>query len=484
MIDARAAVDAGASRGRRHRARASCSARDVVATHGGAGARRPSRSRRGRTRRARRLRPRSPCRAAGIPTVHLTCHLGGKPAWNEAHRGFRAGRAAARHGGRRRGDGPVRARRRACATGARLGARGGGRLRLRGAAGARACRGRRRSTAHRRRSGTSPASRGKAFVDFQNDVTAADVDARRIAKASAPSSTSSATPRSAWRPTRARPRTCTGLAIMAALHRHARSRETGTTIFRPPYTPVAIGALRRASPRQGFPPDAPARPSHALGGASRAPCSSRPAPWLRAQYYPAAGRDATGWRPSTARSRRCAAASASATSRRSARSTSRAPTPATFLDRVYINTLLDARRRQGALRPDAARGRLRAWTTARPRGSAEDHFFMTTTTANAGQGDAASRILPSGAVAGARRADGLGHRAMGAVLDRRPALARRAAQPSSIATYDLSNEAFPLSRRAAQSRVGGGIPARLFRISFSGELAYELARAGALRRRR
>jgi sarcosine oxidase subunit alpha len=42
------------------------------------------------------------------------------------------------------------------------------------------------------------------------------------------------------------------------------------------------------------------------------------------------------------------------------------------------------------------------------------------------------------------------------------------------APHDLSNEAFPyLAARAVT--VGGGISARLFRISFSGELAYELA---------
>jgi methylglutamate dehydrogenase subunit C len=40
--------------------------------------------------------------------------------------------------------------------------------------------------------------------------------------------------------------------------------------------------------------------------------------------------------------------------------------------------------------------------------------------------------------------------------------------------HDISNEAFPyLAARAVT--VGGGTPARLFRISFSGELAYELA---------
>ncbi len=40
--------------------------------------------------------------------------------------------------------------------------------------------------------------------------------------------------------------------------------------------------------------------------------------------------------------------------------------------------------------------------------------------------------------------------------------------------HDLSNEAFPFLG-AAEITVGGGIPARLFRISFSGELAYEIA---------
>jgi sarcosine oxidase subunit alpha len=40
--------------------------------------------------------------------------------------------------------------------------------------------------------------------------------------------------------------------------------------------------------------------------------------------------------------------------------------------------------------------------------------------------------------------------------------------------HDLSNDAFPYLTARAVS-VGNGVPARLFRISFSGELAYELA---------
>ena len=39
--------------------------------------------------------------------------------------------------------------------------------------------------------------------------------------------------------------------------------------------------------------------------------------------------------------------------------------------------------------------------------------------------------------------------------------------------YDISNEAFPFMG-AGEISVCGGVPARLFRISFSGELAYEV----------
>ena len=55
-----------------------------------------------------------------------------------------------------------------------------------------------------------------------------------------------------------------------------------------------------------------------------------------------------------------------------------------------------------------------------------------------------------------------------------PQCARRAAQLVD-ATLRLSQRGLPLSRLRAKLTLCGGIPARLFRISFSGELAYELA---------
>ena len=90
-----------------------------------------------------------------------------------------------------------------------------------------------------------------------------------------------------------------------------------------------------------------------------------------------------------------------------------------------------------------------------------------------GAHDAASRILPSGAVALARRADGLGLRAVGAVLPSR-VRARATCCASSSTTSSMSADAaFP--HLAARELTVSGVPARLFRLSFSGELAYELA---------
>ena len=66
--------------------------------------------------------------------------------------------------------------------------------------------------------------------------------ARRCTKACARSSMSSASPPTAWRPTRARPPTCTGWP--SPPRRSARQiPEVGLTTFRAPYTPVTFGAI-------------------------------------------------------------------------------------------------------------------------------------------------------------------------------------------------------------------------------------------------
>ena len=107
------------------------------------------------------------------PAVHLTCHLGGKPAWNEALAAFVPGAvppgmhvAGAADGALTLAD--------CLADGVAAGAHGGGRVR----ASDRLARARR--TPRTSRCAITPLwhvkdSRGKAFVDFQNDVTANDI---------------------------------------------------------------------------------------------------------------------------------------------------------------------------------------------------------------------------------------------------------------------------------------------------------------------
>jgi sarcosine oxidase subunit alpha len=145
---------------------------------------------------------------------------------------------------------------------------------------------------------------------------------------------------------------------------------------------------------------------------------------------------------------------------------------AEFLERVYINawkTLPVGKARYGLmLREDGFV--MDDGTTSR---LGENHFLMTTTTANAGKVMqhlefchqvlwpeldvrmvSVSEQWAQAAIAGPRSRE-----VLRGVVD---------------APYDISNEAFPYLA-AREVTVGGGIPARLFRISFSGELAYELA---------
>ena len=243
-----------------------------------------------------------------------------------------------------------------------------------------------------------------------------------------------------------------GLGIMAELHGRSHPAD-GTTTFRPPYTPVAIGALARPPPRQGLPPDPPARRARLGRGAGRV---------LRRE--PATGCARNGSRgparptgsqscqprgeggPQRRRHLRCLDAGQD---RHPGRGRRRLPGP------PLHQHVLDAGRRPGALRPDAARGRVRASTTARHRASATTHYLMTTTTANAGKVMQHIEYCHAVAVAGPRRADRLGNRAMGAVRRRRAALARRCCAASSIAGTISPTRPSPTWRPASVTVVGG-----------------------------
>jgi sarcosine oxidase subunit alpha len=147
------------------------------------------------------------------------------------------------------------------------------------------------------------------------------------------------------------------------------------------------------------------------------------------------------------------------------------PDAAAFLDRLYINTfstLQVGRVRYGLmLREDGFA--FDDGTVSRIGG---DRFFITTTTANAGrvfqhmhfchqvlwpeldvQFTSATDQWAQFSVAGPHA-----RQALRAIVD---------------GQFDISNEAFPYMA-AAEMTVCRGVPARIYRISFSGELAYEI----------
>ena len=310
-------------------------------------------------------------------------------------------------------------------------------------------------------------SRARAWLDLQNDVTVKDVKQahregfRAVEHLKRYTTLGMATDqgRTANIPALAIMAECTGRTIP----------ETGTTIFRPPYTPVPIGALGGRARGRDFRPTR-LTPSHRWAEANGASFVEAGA-WLRAQWFARAGE--AGWRDSVDRevlTVRAAAGICDVTTL--GKIDVKGRDAGVFLDRVYANTmstLKPGRVRYGLmLREDGF-----AYDDGTAARLAEDHYVVTTTTANAAlvlrRMEFARQCLWPGldvglisttdawaqfAVAGPRARDLLAR-----VVD---------------SGHDLSNEAFPFMACGPVS-VGGGVPARLFRISFSGELAYEVA---------
>ncbi|UWQ19295.1 sarcosine oxidase subunit alpha family protein [Jannaschia sp. M317] len=259
-----------------------------------------------------------------------------------------------------------------------------------------------------------------------------------------------------------------GLAIMAELTGKTIA-QTGTTMFRPPYTPVPIAAFAGRSTRAQFRPTR-LTPSHQWAD-ERGAVFTEVGDWMRAQYFPQAGE--THWRQSVDRevtATRTGVGICDVTTL--GKIDLQGADAATFLNRVYANgfaKLAVGRVRYGVmLREDGIV--MDDGTAAR---LAEDHFIVTTTTANAASvyrhmefvaqclaPDLDVTLTPTTeawaqfAVAGPKARD----------------LLRRVVDD----TTDLSNDAFPFMA-CAPVTVCGGLRARLFRISFSGELAYEIA---------
>ncbi|WP_136440898.1 sarcosine oxidase subunit alpha family protein [Pacificoceanicola onchidii] len=259
-----------------------------------------------------------------------------------------------------------------------------------------------------------------------------------------------------------------GLAIMAELS-GKQIPQVGTTIFRPPYTPTAIGALAGRSRDEDFRPTRKT-PSHVWAeeqGAQFVEVGM----WLRAQYFPRPGE--THWRQSVDREvlqTRNSVGICDVTTL--GKIDVQGADAAAFLNKIYANgfaKLPVGKVRYGLmLREDGIA--MDDGTAAR---FAEDHFVVTTTTANAvpvyrHMEFVRQCLFPNMDVQLISTTEAWAQFSVAGPN------ARKLLQKVVDAEHDISNEAFPYMA-CGQITVANGLRARLFRISFSGELAYEIA---------
>jgi sarcosine oxidase subunit alpha len=306
----------------------------------------------------------------------------------------------------------------------------------------------------------------KSFVDFQNDVAATDISLaeregyRSIEHVKRYTTLGMATDQG-------KTANVNGLAILAELTGKSIP-ETGITSARPPYTPVAMGALAGHHRAKDFKPTR-LPPSYDWAKEQGA-VMVETGLWLRPQYFPRLGE--TDWLETVTREVKTTRSAAGICDVSTlGKIEIQGADAAAFLDRVYINTfsnLAVGRARYGLmLREDGYV--MDDGTTAR---FAPDRYFMTTTTANAVkvmqhleychqwhwpeldvQMTSATDQWAQYSVAGPKARELLAK-----VVD---------------APFDISNAAFPYMA-VAELTVCNGVKARLYRLSFSGELAYEI----------
>ncbi len=306
-------------------------------------------------------------------------------------------------------------------------------------------------------------TKGPAFVDFQHDVGVSDIDqAHREGYTSVE---------------HLKRYTTTGMATdqgklgnVNALARMAELRgqtipEVGTTSFRPPFTPVAIGALVGHTAGRHYQPTrlSPIHDWHVEGGAKLTQAGL----WMRAWYYPQSGEDLRSAYIREAAHVRSAVGMVDVSTL--GKIAVQGPDAAEFLNRIYVNgwkTLAIGRlrygvmlREDGIVLDDGATARLGA-----------NDYFMSTTTANAAKVLAfAEQLLQTS------WRDLKVH--VTSETDNWAAIAVAGPQARALLTKvvdgcDLSAAALP-NNHWTHAMIAG-VPLRIHRMSFSGELAYEV----------
>ena len=397
------------------------------------------------------------------PVVHLSCQRGGKPVWSEALQAFLAPEvgpglvmAGAASGHYRLSECFEDGARKASAVVEALG----------------------RPVASFERPAVGeeidpsftalwhvPGAKSKAFVDFQNDVHTRDLGLAvregfgHVEHAKRYTTGGMATDQGKLGNINA-------IGILAAM-RGMSPADVGTTTFRPFYTPVSFGALAGPSRDEHA---MPARRSPLHGWAARNGAVFIDAGlWYRSSWFPKAGEKI--WRESVDREVRNVRENAGLCDVSTlGKIEVFGADAAEFLNRLYCNPMLKlpvgkARyglmlREDGMVYDDGTVSRL-----------GEEHFLVTTTTAMASgvlshMEFAAQVLWPDLRVRFLSVSD------QWAQMSIAGPKARTILQ--AIVEDDISPSAFSFLA-AREIRLKGNLKARLFRISFSGELAYELA---------
>jgi len=305
--------------------------------------------------------------------------------------------------------------------------------------------------------------KGKRFVDLQNDVTADDVAlAAREGYTSVEHLKRYTT--LGMGTDQGRTSNVNGLAIIAALTGR-EIPEVGTTTFRPPFAPVPMGAIGGTEVGPGFAPlrRTPMHEWHAEAGATFVNVGL----WQRPQYYLGAGEEMMDAINREGRAVRESVGIVDVSTL--GKIEIRGRDAGEFLDRVYLNRFANLKvgrcrygvmlREDGFIFDDG--------TTTRV---AEGEYYMTTTTAHAAQVMShlefyAQTVWPEL------------HVHLTSVTDQWAGLAlagpaSREVLAAACDGADVSNEALPFMGYLEASV--SGAPVRIFRLTFSGERAYEV----------
>ena len=309
---------------------------------------------------------------------------------------------------------------------------------------------------------TAAAGNGKAFVDYQNDVTAKDIQLavregfRSIEHVKRYTTSGMATDQGKLSNMHA-------LAIAAAVLNKPLP-EVGLTTFRTPYTPTTFGTLVGQAKGELFDPE---RRTPIDGWAEKHGAAFEPVShWRRAWYFPQAGESMDEAVARECRTVRSAAGMFDASTL--GKIEVAGPDAVAFMDRMYTNGWAKLGvgrckygimlREDGFIYDDGVVGRI-----------AEDCFHVTTTTGGAPRvlnhmEDYLQTEFPDLRVWLTSTTE------QWATIAVQGPRAREIVQP--FTELDLSPDAF--AHMSVAETTVCGVPSRLFRMSFTGELGYEV----------